>query len=479
MPCAPAQGPPLRDLVPSARQDYRLMSLAAVGLLVVVAAWLRLHNLGEQSLWFDEAATWSQVSGNFYKLLSDTLSDNYPPLYNVLTWLLVQVFGDPEWVLRLPAALLGIATVPLIYLLGERLGGRWTGLIAALLLTLSGFHIWYSQEARMYSLLAFAATLHTWMLLRYLDRQSPGRRNAMIATGAILLFSHPYGPLTWLCLGAGAMLAPPRPAAGAPVRKLIKHHLISVAFFFPWGVALLVNAVEITIQGFWIPTPTPPYVWTQVQLLTGNLLLPLAALATLAVIRPSRLPSALRLALPMLLLWLLGPIILGLLASVLIKPVFVARYIIGSLPALFLLAAYGITRWLPSSAAVAAAAVACAAAAATSLALASPPMREDWRSAVAEVEAALAPQDCVMVLPGYNGVTWDYYHRDRQACMLWNVEQLSDYKLAPTGAKLLVLAGGGAFDREELDAAFADQLPAPTVTSFWAITTYVYPSSAP
>ena len=49
-----------------------------------------------------------QVHNNsFPEMISATIRDNYPPLYNVAAWGFVEVFGDAEWVLRLPAALFG------------------------------------------------------------------------------------------------------------------------------------------------------------------------------------------------------------------------------------------------------------------------------------------------------------------------------------------------------------------------------------
>lgn len=459
--------------MPTIQQDSRRVALAAICLLTVVAALLRLPTLGVQSLWYDEAATWSQVNGSFWKLISDTASDNYPPLYNLLAWPLVQTIGDAEWVLRLPAALLGIATVPLIYGLGVRLSGRATGLLAALFLTLSGFHVWYSQEARMYSLLAFAATAHAWVLLRYLQQPSTGRRNALIASGAMLLFTHPYGPLTWLAMGAGALLAPPRPAAGSSVRKLIKYHAISAAIFLPWGVALLVHAVEITIGQFWIPAPTPPYVWEQLQSLSGNLFLPLAACVLLAVVRPATLPAEMRFALPVLLAWLLGPALLGLVASVLTKPVFIARYLNGSLPALLLLAAYGITRWLPRPTALAAAVAAAAAVATASLVLASPAPRGDWRAAVAAVDRSLGADDCVTIVPAYNGPLWHYYSQQDVECLMERPESIGDR--APAGARLFVIVESG-FDLPAPLSAFVDGLPPPVTSDFYGISVRAHPA---
>ena len=161
---------------PQAAEPSPVATRYALLAIVLVASALRLPTLGTQSLWFDEAATWSQVEGTLGDLFIRTSADNYPPLYNILAWLAVQVLGDAEWVLRLPAALLAVANVPLLYLLGRRIAGPSAGLLAAALLALSAYHVWYSQEARMYSLLAFAATAYAWAAFDCWSSAGPGRR---------------------------------------------------------------------------------------------------------------------------------------------------------------------------------------------------------------------------------------------------------------------------------------------------------------
>ncbi len=79
--------------------------------LTTLAAAVRLPQLQADSLWVDEAFTSSHVHHSFPDMISATISDNYPPLYNAVTWCFVQAFGDGEWVLRLPAALFLIALV--------------------------------------------------------------------------------------------------------------------------------------------------------------------------------------------------------------------------------------------------------------------------------------------------------------------------------------------------------------------------------
>lgn len=136
----------------------------ALGGIVLLAALLRLPTLAEQSYWYDEAATVLVVKGSFAHMLS-LLPDmeGNPPLYYALAWLWSHVFGDGEFALRSLSAVAGIALVPVSFALGRRLTGgdgpRCAGLAAALLVACAPFLVWFSQEARAYSLMALFAAL--------------------------------------------------------------------------------------------------------------------------------------------------------------------------------------------------------------------------------------------------------------------------------------------------------------------------------
>ena len=390
-------------------------TLPLLGLLIAAGAILRLNDLGGQSVWFDEAATWAQVRGSFLRMIIETSADNYPPLYNLLTWPLVKLLGDAEWVLRLPAAILGIAAIPAIFLLGSSIAGRFVGLLAAVVITFSGFHIWYSQEARMYTLLAFTSIAYAWTLLRYLDDEARWRIPVLVACVA-LLFSHPYGAINCSAIAFGAFAMQSRPWNRAWLWQLTKLHLIAGAIFLPWALALVVQAVRITLRGFWIPTPTPQMVLQQLNDLTGYLLLPMVALSILALIPMRGRP---RLASVFLLLsWAIGPTLIGIAVSLINKPVFISRYVIGSLPALALLASVGLARALPGPLTRIPALLLVLAGAIASMLMASPAARSDWRGAAAIVNARAQPADCIAVLPYYNAPTWQYYARAPRECWL-------------------------------------------------------------
>ncbi len=67
------------------------------------------------------------------------------------------LFGDGVLSLRALSALFGSLTVPIMYLIGERIEGRLLGLICALICMLSPVHVSYAQDIRMYPMLTLSA----------------------------------------------------------------------------------------------------------------------------------------------------------------------------------------------------------------------------------------------------------------------------------------------------------------------------------
>ena len=127
--------------------------VAFLALVTVIALGLRLLRLDAMSLWVDEVFTWGLVAPQpGADFLSHIMAAYQGPLYHAAAWPLVRL-ADTAFMLRLPAALAGTATVPLVGLLAGRLWGREAGRWAAVLACFSPFLVWYSQEARGYAVL--------------------------------------------------------------------------------------------------------------------------------------------------------------------------------------------------------------------------------------------------------------------------------------------------------------------------------------
>src|SRR4051794_38069858 len=160
--------------------------------LTVLAAALRFATLGVQSYHHDEIVTTSRIlRGDFWQAMDAVgFSESAPPLYYALAWLWTQVTGTGELGLRSVSALAGVATVPVAYLLGVELSKRRAGVVAAALVAVNPMLVWYSQEARAYSLFALLTALSLLFFVRALDRG--GRRDSLAwgIASALALATH-------------------------------------------------------------------------------------------------------------------------------------------------------------------------------------------------------------------------------------------------------------------------------------------------
>lgn len=139
-----------------------------VVILLVVGVALRFHQLDAKGLWGDEiwTAQWSQ--GPLNEVWSNlTLVPDIMPLTYVLVGISTR-FGSSEFWVRLPAALFGVAGLLIFYLLANRVLGRRTALVSAVLIALSPIHIWYSQDARYYTQLCALGVASVYFFYTFL-----------------------------------------------------------------------------------------------------------------------------------------------------------------------------------------------------------------------------------------------------------------------------------------------------------------------
>ena len=160
-------------------------------LILVLATALRFYHIDYQSVWLDEICSileanpdikWSDLEATIM------LSDPHPPLYFALLKILFQLFGYTTLVARFFSAIVGVAGVYALYLLGKEINNKNTGLLAAFLLAINSFHIYYSQEVRMYALLVLLTVLSYYRLVVYLKENT--YKNAILYglfTGLMLL----------------------------------------------------------------------------------------------------------------------------------------------------------------------------------------------------------------------------------------------------------------------------------------------------
>ena len=144
--------------------------LAWLAAITLLGAFLRLHRLGSD-LWLDEIATVLDYrDGSWLDVFTVFKSLNNHPLNSLLVKAAVAVFGSPEWAVRLPAAVFGIATVPAVYVLARVALRVRESLLAAFLLAISYHHIFFSQNSRGYTAMLFFGVVGTTLFFRGVSR---------------------------------------------------------------------------------------------------------------------------------------------------------------------------------------------------------------------------------------------------------------------------------------------------------------------
>ena len=254
----------------------------ALLLILVLAAFLRFYRLDAQSLWADEGNSVSLSGRSLDLITAGTAHDIHPPLYYYLLHFWMRVFGSSEFAVRALSALLGTGLVYLTYLLGRHLsrppsvppnsGGEashfyspsashnhWLGLVAAFLSAISPFQVYYSQEARMYILLAAFSALSVYSFLRFLEADGASTRNPKpetrnpylwaglyIVATTLSLYTHYSFPIIivmenllyviWLAISRWQGRGPGRacPEQGRRVLRWVVIQLAVIALYWPW-----------------------------------------------------------------------------------------------------------------------------------------------------------------------------------------------------------------------------------------------------
>jgi mannosyltransferase len=249
----------------------RRSAIAALAALTLLAVALRSVGI-TGGLWLDEILTLVEsVRHPLTRIVTTFPGNNQHTLYSVLAHLSVQAFGEQPWSLRLPALAFGAATPAMLYLFAREFTGRLEALLDALLIAVSYHHVWFSQNARGYTALAFFALLSSWLLLRGLRRGSIADFVGYAVACALGAYTHLT--MVFLVLGQAAACAL---RLGPPVDRvaLARWRLPLVGFALAGGITLALYApLLLDVQRFFLTRTMPPDVatpaWAGKALLAG------------------------------------------------------------------------------------------------------------------------------------------------------------------------------------------------------------------
>jgi uncharacterized membrane protein len=381
--------------------------------LILIGAFLRIYNLAFNSLWLDETATYSYAQRSLSGIWELTTAGEFnPPLFYWIEHGMLAL-GNSEFILRVIPSIAGILTIPVFYLIGTELKDNLTGIIAALILTLSQFHIFYSQEARAYTLLLLFVSLSLYFCIRAFNRNHTADWILTGVFASLAMWTHFYAtiviaPMFLLMLWAyrdKEKILHPMKTIGIFIITTFPLLIVTVGLFLKrtstaptYGVKGLdlVQNTLFTIGNF--------NIWTEIYLVI------LMVLGFYMVYKKERHYFY------AFLVFLLAGFLVSIVLSFSIP--MLPRYLIVLLPIVFILIAYGLSCTLRKNKFLVPAILIGLLVVGFLTAL---PVyytsysKEDWRGYSQSLYNATEPGDTIVVIPNYNRLPLDYYYNNTTA----------------------------------------------------------------
>lgn len=231
------------------------------GLAVFIS--LTLATITKNSIWFDEAFGIYLVKFDFFDIAKYTASDVHPPMYYWLLKIWQAMFGNTELALRSMSLLFGCLSIITAYLLIVKLFNKNAARISLIILAVSPMIIRYSQEARMYTLVAFIALLATLVLTYAVESK---KKLPWVVYGILVslgMWVHYFAAIIWIAHWIWRADDVLRLVGKKKFMKTffskewMLAHFVAVGLFIPWLPFFVKQAVTVQAFGFWIPPVTP------------------------------------------------------------------------------------------------------------------------------------------------------------------------------------------------------------------------------
>jgi 4-amino-4-deoxy-L-arabinose transferase-like glycosyltransferase len=417
------------------QQHTRWISLV---IILLISFALRVGRIDQQSIWYDEGLSILYARGNWDEILWDVSESDHPPLHPLLLHAWMAVCGDSELSVRLLSAWWGIVAVALFYRLGSRLSHP-TGTLAALLLAVSPFAVWYSQETRGYTM-ALALTISAAdVALHLIQRPTRLWRYAVyVALATSAVYTHFFSGFVLLALNVFYLLWHGQSLIHTRhIRRQIIHWLIAqvvvLVLLAPWVPFVTaqwqINAthwhggvgwrqiVRRTLTAFSVgQTLNDPWGTAATWTLSVLAAVGTVVLAWRKSTRPYAVLSWLWMAIPLL-------IVIAINRS---RPKFSPRYLMNALPPFLLLASVGVRQlfrlvrghaqtWRGWVAFSVLAVVTGTLGGATTRSLANHYLdeqlyRPDFRAVAQYIETHAAPNDLIVLVGGHSYPAFTYYY---------------------------------------------------------------------
>lgn len=337
----------------------KIISLIKNNYLIIVilllSAFLRFFHLDYQSPWLDEIHTLNEANPNasLSEVYSQILSgEQMPPLYFYILYFLFKIFGYSIFVARFFSAILGVLSVYVLYKLVKELIDKKTALVAALLFGMNYFMIYFSQEARPYTLFTLFMLLSFYRMLMYLKSSTIKNAIWFGLTASLMLHSHFIGFFT-LFAQAIIFLLFLFLKKDLDKKQFFKGSIIAAIVFLIAYIPSMHSLMKIfSIKSFWISAPGPDSFKLIYKSFFGNseIIIFLNGVLFFGFLfsffksekRKNIENGETNWSAIILVLWISFTILIPLISSYISNPIILDRYFLGVLPAIIILLAIGL-----------------------------------------------------------------------------------------------------------------------------------------
>lgn len=390
-----------------------------LGALMAFAAGLAFFYFSQSSLRLDEAQSLWQSGRSALDILKIVAQDVHVPLYYELLHFWRLTVGDSVGAARFLSLIFYLALIPAMYLLGKMAYGRDAGLYAALLIAISPFMNWYGSEIRMYTLFAFLVIVNQYLFIKLWKNPTDNAWIAYILTALCGIFTHYFFLLTLLAQAVFYVARRdifPKEALG---RFVFSWGFLALCFA-PWALFVLLQGQAANASPV-LSAPTTVNLFNAfAQFLFGfhddhlsTIFLSLWPLTVVIGFFALRKSTRMEPVTQYLMLSVILGVAVAFIVSLALAPVFVSRYLIFTIPSLYLLLTSLFSLYPPRGARIARGALVGLMALMLGLEIMSPttPVKENYREAAAYLTDHAAPQDIVILSAPFTVYPIEYYYR--------------------------------------------------------------------
>ncbi|MFC1975345.1 glycosyltransferase family 39 protein [Chloroflexota bacterium] len=241
-------------------------------LIIILGAALRFFYLGSQSIWYDEAVSLAIADRlSLWEVLTNQGQSSHPPLYYLLLRAWIRGVEINDFTTRIPSTAAGILTIPLIYQAGRRLLNKTVGLWGAFFIAVFPFHVYYAQEARMYTLLAMLTTLSLIFFLKAVENNQWYTWGGYGLSLALSLYTHYFIAFVILAYHLYLLLNWRRYLHFW--KPVIITDFLLLLIFLPQVANFLSQSQEV-FKSYWLGKPSPLAFFTTIYFFVASYTVP-------------------------------------------------------------------------------------------------------------------------------------------------------------------------------------------------------------